>query len=33
VRAAVDEGRISKVRYNNYVDLYEELKELEKRKY
>jgi ribosome biogenesis GTPase len=33
VRAAVDEGMISKVRYNNYVDLYEELKELEKRKY
>jgi ribosome biogenesis GTPase len=33
VRAAVDEGRISKVRYNNYVDLYEELKELETRKY
>lgn len=33
VRAAVEKGRISRVRYDNYVSFYEELKEKEKRKY
>jgi ribosome biogenesis GTPase len=33
VRNAVKEGKINKVRYDNYVTLYDELKELEKRKY
>jgi ribosome biogenesis GTPase len=33
VRKAVDEGKINRVRYDNYVTLYEELKEKEKRKY
>ena len=33
VREALGENRISKVRYENYVTFYEELKEKEKRKY
>jgi ribosome biogenesis GTPase len=33
VRKAIEEGKINKVRYDNYVTLYDELKELEKRKY
>ncbi len=33
VREALEENRISKVRYENYVTFYEELKEKEKRKY
>jgi ribosome biogenesis GTPase len=33
VRNALNDGKINKMRYNNYVTLYEELKELEKRKY
>lgn len=33
IREAVDEGRISRVRYDNYVAFYEELKQKEKRKY
>ena len=33
VREALGENHISKVRYENYVTFYEELKEKEKRKY
>lgn len=33
VREALEEGHISRVRYDNYVAFYEELKEKEKRKY
>ena len=33
VKAALKAGEISKLRYNNYVSLYEELKEREKRRY
>lgn len=33
VREALEDGRISQVRYDNYVAFYEELKEKEKRKY
>jgi ribosome biogenesis GTPase len=33
VRGALREVKINKIRYDNYVTLYEELKELEKRKY
>lgn len=33
VRAALEDGCISKIRYDNYVAFYEELKEKEKRKY
>jgi ribosome biogenesis GTPase len=33
VRNALKEGKINKVRYDNYVTLYDELKELEKGKY
>jgi ribosome biogenesis GTPase len=33
VRKALKEGKINNVRYDNYVTLYDELKELEKRKY
>jgi ribosome biogenesis GTPase len=33
VRNALNVGKINKTRYNNYVTLYEELKESEKRKY
>lgn len=33
VREALKEGRISKIRYDNYVAFYEELREKEKRKY
>lgn len=33
VREALEEGHISRVRYDNYVSFYEELKEKEKRKY
>jgi len=33
VRNAVEQGHISKVRYDNYIAFYEELKEKEKRKY
>jgi ribosome biogenesis GTPase len=33
VRNALNAGKINKIRYNNYVTLYEELKESEKRKY
>lgn len=33
IRDALGEGRISEIRYNNYVSFYEELKEKEKRKY
>jgi ribosome biogenesis GTPase len=33
VRNALNAGKINKIRYNNYVTLYEELRESEKRKY
>ena len=33
VREALGEGRISRIRYDNYVAFYEELREKEKRKY
>lgn len=33
IKEALREGRISQIRYNNYVAFYEELKEKEKRKY
>lgn len=33
VKEALDEGRINRLRYNNYVGLYEELKERKKRRY
>lgn len=33
VKDALQEGKISKIRYENYVSFYEELKEKEKRKY
>jgi ribosome biogenesis GTPase len=33
VREALNEGKISRVRYDNYVTLYEELIDKEKRKY
>lgn len=33
VRQALDEGHISRIRYDNYVAFYEELKQKEKRKY
>lgn len=33
IRDALGEGHISRIRYNNYVAFYEELKEKEKRKY
>lgn len=33
VKEALENGRISRIRYDNYVVLYEELKEKEKRKY
>ena len=33
VRAAVEEGRIARSRYNNYVRFYQELREREKRRY
>ena len=33
VKKAVEEGKIHKTRYDNYVLFYEELKEKEKRKY
>jgi ribosome biogenesis GTPase len=33
VRTALEAGKINKIRYKNYVTLYEELRESEKRKY
>jgi ribosome biogenesis GTPase len=33
VKNAINDGKINKIRYNNYVTFYEELKESEKRKY
>ncbi len=33
VRQAVEEEKISRIRYNNYVELYQDLKEREKRRY
>jgi ribosome biogenesis GTPase len=33
VRNALNDGKISKIRYDNYVILYEELRDKEKRKY
>lgn len=33
VKEALDQGQISPVRYENYVQMYEELKEWERRKY
>lgn len=33
VKDALEQGRISRIRYDNYVSFYEELKEKEKRKY